>query len=203
MTKGILGKKLGMTQIFSDDGTVVPVTVLEAGPCVVVQKKTKETDGYTAVQLGFEDIDENKLNKPELGKFTKHGLQPKRYLKEIRDFDDLEPGEEVTVEIFTAGEKVNVTGRSKGQGFTGNVKRYNHGTGPKSHGSHFKRAPGAVGSVDAARVFKGQKMPGQMGNDRVTVENIEIQKVDVERNLLMIKGSVPGPEKELVTIWSR
>ena len=203
MAKGILGKKVGMTQYFTDDGTLVPVTVVEAGPCVVVQIKTEEKDGYQSVKLGFENVDERKLNKPELGQFKKHDLEPKKHVKEIRDFDeDLQAGDEVTVEMFEAGEKVDVTGRSKGQGFTGNIRRYNHSTGPKTHGSHFHRAPGSIGSVDASRVFKGQKLPGRMGNERVTIENLEIVKVDPDRNVLMIKGALPGPNKELLTIKS-
>ncbi|MFW5984662.1 MAG: 50S ribosomal protein L3 [Halanaerobiaceae bacterium] len=203
MPKGILGKKMGMTQIFDDQGNLIPATVVKAGPCVVVQKKTQEKDGYQAVKLGFEDIDEKKLNKPELGQFTRNDLQPKKHLKEIRGFDqDLDEGAEITVEIFETGEKVNVTGKSKGKGFSGNIRRYNHSAGPKTHGSHFHRAPGSIGSVDAARVFKGQKMPGRMGGEKVTIENLEIVKVDPQRNVLLIKGAVPGTKKGLVTIQS-
>ena len=203
MPKGILGKKIGMTQVFRDDGTLVPVTVVEAGPCVVVQKKTEEQDGYNSVQLGFEDIDERKLNKPEKGHFDKNDIEPKRYLQEFEGFEDeVEEGEEITVELFEEGQKVNVTGTSKGKGFAGNVKRHNHGTGPKTHGSHFHRAPGSIGSVDAARVFKGQKMPGRMGGDQVTIKNLEVVKVDTEKNVLLLKGAVPGPKKTLLTIQS-
>ena len=202
MPKGIIGKKIGMTQIFKDDGTLVPVTVVEAGPCVVVQKKTEEKDGYNAIQLGFEDIAENKLNKPELGHFKSAGVKPKKHLKEFRNFDNEELGEgdEVTVDFFEAGEKINVSGLTKGKGFQGNVKRWNHGTGPKTHGSHFHRAPGSIGAVDAARVFKGQKLPGRMGRDNVTIEKLEIVDVDQEKNAILIKGALPGPKKNVLTI---
>lgn len=203
MAKGIIGKKLGMTQYFREDGSVVPVTVVEAGPCVVVQKKTRDHDGYSSLQLGFEDINLDKLNKPERGHFENHGIEPKKHLQEFRNIDeDYEEGDTVDVRVFNEGELVHVTGVSKGKGFSGNIKRWNHGTGPKTHGSHFHRAPGAIGSVDAARVFKGQKMPGRMGKDQVTIKNLEIVNVDEERNLLLIKGSVPGPDKGILTIKS-
>lgn len=201
MPKGIIGKKIGMTQIFENDGTLVPVTVVEAGPCAVVQKKSEENDGYNAVQLGFEDIPKNKLNKPELGHFKSVGVNPKKHLKEFRNFSEkVTEGDEVTVELFEAGEKVNVSGLTKGKGFQGNVKRWNHGTGPKTHGSHFHRAPGSIGAVDAARVFKGQKLPGRMGRDNVTIEKLEIVDVDQEKNVLLIKGALPGPKKNILTI---
>ena len=204
MVKGILGKKLGMTQVFKDDGTVVPVTVIKAGPCVVVDKKTEENDGYNSVQLGFEDIDENKLNKPQLGHFKKNGVDPKRYLMEFKNFnEELDQGDEISVGDFDEGEIVNVTGTSKGKGFAGNIERYNHSTGPKTHGSHFHRAPGSIGAVDAARVFKGQKMPGRKGQDKVTIKNLEVVKIDTENDLLMVKGSVPGSKKGLLTIINR
>ena len=201
MPKGIIGKKIGMTQIFKDDGTLVPVTVVEAGPCVVVQKKNEENDGYEAIQLGFEDIDENKLNKPELGHFKSAGIKPKKHLKEFKNFDeDLEEGDEVTVGFFEPGEMINVSGLTKGKGFQGNVKRWNHGTGPKTHGSRFHRAPGSIGAVDAARVFKGQKLPGRMGRGNVTIEKLEIVDIDEEKNALLIKGALPGPKKNILTI---
>ena len=201
MAKGILGKKIGMSQIFQDDGTLVPVTVVQAGPCVVVQKKEQQTDGYQSVQLGFEDIAENKLNKPLQGHFAKKDIKPKKHLKEFRDFsDDVEEGDQITVEDFEEGQLVNVTGITKGKGFAGNIKRWNQSTGPKTHGSHFKRAPGSIGSVDAARVFKGHKMPGRMGRDKITIKNLEIIKVDKENNLLLIKGALPGPSKGILTI---
>ncbi len=201
MAKGLLGKKMGMTQIFDEDENMVPVTVIEAGPCVVTEKRTKEKDGYQAVQLGFEDIKEKKLNKPELGQFKKNGLDPKRYLMEFRNFDqELEIGDEVTVDIFEEGEMVKVQGISKGKGFSGNIQRWNHSAGPKTHGSHFHRAPGSVGAVDASRVFKGQKMPGRMGNEKTTVHNLKIMKVDPEKKVILVKGSVPGPKKSLVSL---
>ncbi len=201
MAKGIIGKKIGMTQIFNDDGTVVPVTVVQAGPCVVTQRKTEETDGYNAVQIGFEDMEQYRANKPEKGHFERAGTEPKRYLREFRDFpEDLNEGEEVTVEQFEEGEQVDVTGTSKGKGFAGTIKRYNFQRGPMTHGSHSHRAPGSIGATDAARVFKGQKLPGRMGHDRVTIQNLEIVKVDSERNLLLIKGSVPGVKKSILYI---
>ena len=201
MAKGILGKKMGMTQIFDENENMVPVTVIEAGPCVVTEKRTEEKDGYQAVQLGFEDIKEKKLNKPELGQFKKNGVDPKRYLMEFRNFNqDLEIGDEITVDIFEEGEIVKVQGVSKGKGFSGNVQRWNHSTGPKTHGSHFHRAPGSIGAVDASRVFKGQKMPGRMGNEKTTVHNLKVMKVDTEKKVILVKGSVPGPKKSLVSL---
>jgi large subunit ribosomal protein L3 len=201
MAKGILGKKMGMTQIFDENENMVPVTVIEAGPCVVTEKRTEEKDGYQAVQLGFEDIKEKKLNKPELGQFKKNGVDPKRYLMEFRNFNqDLEIGDEITVDIFEEGEIVKVQGVSKGKGFSGNIQRWNHSTGPKTHGSHFHRAPGSIGAVDASRVFKGQKMPGRMGNEKTTVHNLKVMKVDTEKKVILVKGSVPGPKKSLVTL---
>jgi len=201
MAKGILGKKMGMTQIFDENENMVPVTVIEAGPCVVTEKRTEEKDGYQAVQLGFEDIKEKKLNKPELGQFKKNGVDPKRYLMEFRNFNqDLEIGDEITVDIFEEGEIVKVQGISKGKGFSGNIQRWNHSTGPKTHGSHFHRAPGSIGAVDASRVFKGQKMPGRMGNEKTTVHNLKVMKVDTEKKVILVKGSVPGPKKSLVTL---
>lgn len=201
MAKGILGKKMGMTQIFDENENMVPVTVIEAGPCVVTEKRTEEKDGYQAVQLGFEDIKEKKLNKPELGQFKKNGVDPKRYLMEFRNFNqDLEIGDEITVDIFEEGEIVKVQGVSKGKGFSGTVQRWNHSTGPKTHGSHFHRAPGSIGAVDASRVFKGQKMPGRMGNEKTTVHNLKVMKVDTEKKVILVKGSVPGPKKSLVSL---
>ena len=201
MAKGLLGKKKGMTQIFDDEGNMVPVTVIEAGPCVVTEKRTEEKDGYKAIQLGFEDIKEKKLNKPELGQFKKHGLSPKRHLVEFRNFDEeLEIGDEVTVDIFEEGEMIKVQGISKGKGFSGNIQRWNHTTGPKTHGSHFHRAPGSIGAVDASRVFKGQKMPGRMGHEKTTIHNLEVVKVDTEKKVVLVKGSVPGPKKSIVSL---
>ncbi len=201
--KGILGKKIGMTQVFEDDGEVIPVTVVKAGPCTVVQKKTEEIDDYQAVQLGFEDIKESRVNQPEKGHFEKYGIEPKRYIKEFRgEAADLEPGDEVEADVFAAGDLVDVTGISKGKGFAGTVKRWNFNTGPKTHGSRNYRAPGSIapGSSDPARVFKGKKMSGRMGRNQVTIQNLEVVEVDLENDLLLIKGAVPGPKKGLLTI---
>ncbi|MBM7557833.1 50S ribosomal protein L3 [Halanaerobacter jeridensis] len=201
--KGILGKKIGMTQVFKENGEVVPVTVVKAGPCPVIQKKTEAVDGYEAVQLGFEDAKEFRVNKPEKGHFEKHGISPKKYVKEFRmsGTEELETGDEVTVENFAEGEKVDVTGTSKGKGFAGTVKRWNFNTGPKTHGSRNYRLPGSIGqSADPARVFKGKKMPGRMGRERVTVQNLEVVRIDSEKNVLLIKGGLPGPKKGLLEI---
>jgi len=201
--KAILGKKVGMTQVFTETGEVVPVTVVEAGPCTVIQKKTEEVDGYSSVQLGFVDDKENKVNKPLKGHFDKYGVNPKKYIREFRveGAEALETGDEVKADVFTAGEKVDVTGISKGKGFAGTVKRWNFNTGPKTHGSRNYRRPGSIGAgSDPARVFKGKKMPGHMGHEQVTVQNLEVVKVDSEKNLLLIKGAVPGPKKGLLTI---
>ncbi|HHT90000.1 MAG: 50S ribosomal protein L3 [Bacillota bacterium] len=205
MAKGILGKKLGMTQIFSADGLLIPVTVIEAGPCTVVQKKTMEKDQYLAVQLGFGDRRERLFNKPERGHFDQAKVKPRRYLKEIRfnegdDFADLSVGDSVDVSIFSEGEKVDVTATSKGKGFQGSIKRHNQSRGPKSHGSHYHRGVGSLNAVDPARVFKGRKLPGRMGGERVTTQNLEIVKVDQDRNLLLVKGSVPGVKGSLVIV---
>ncbi|MGM0368988.1 MAG: 50S ribosomal protein L3 [Bacillota bacterium] len=201
--KGILGKKIGMTQFFKENGEVVPVTVVKAGPCPVVQTKTETIDEYEAVQLGFEDVKEHRVNRPEQGHFEKHGIEPKKYVKEFRmsGAEELETGDEVTVDNFTIGEKVDVTGTSKGKGFAGTVKRWNFSTGPKTHGSRNYRLPGSIGqSADPARVFKGKKMPGRMGGERVTIQNLEVVKIDSEKNLLLIKGGLPGPKKGLLRV---
>lgn len=197
MAKGILGKKLGMTQIFSAEGLLIPVTVIEAGPCTVVQKKTMENDRYLAVQLGFGDRRERLFNKPQKGHFAKAKVKPRRYLREIRfgandDFVNLNVGDSVNVDIFTEGEKVDVTATSKGKGFQGSIKRHNQSRGPMTHGSHYHRGVGSLNAVDPARVFKGRKLPGRMGGERVTTQNLEIVKVDQDRNLLLVKGAVPG-----------
>ncbi len=194
----ILGKKLGMTQVFREDGTVVPVTVIEAGPCKVTAVRDAERDGYAAVQLAFGEVKEGKLSKAEVGHLKKAGAPPMRHLAEFRD-EDLgaedgpKVGDDVTVDSFEAGQKVKVSGVSIGKGFQGGIKRHNFSRGPVSHGSHNVRAPGSIGaSAFPARVFKGMKMPGQMGNKRVTQKGLEIADVDAERNLLLVKGSVPG-----------
>jgi large subunit ribosomal protein L3 len=203
MTKGILGKKIGMTQIFDEAGRAIPVTVIEAGPCVVVQKKTVEKDGYSAIQVGFEDIKESKLNKPLRGHFAKHGVIPKRFLRELRlkDTDKYEVGQEIRVDIFQPGEKVDVTGISKAKGFQGVIKRHGQQRGPMSHGSMYHRRVGSMGSnTFPARTFPGKKMPGRMGGERVTVLNLQVVKVDPDRNLLLVKGSVPGNKNSLLII---
>jgi large subunit ribosomal protein L3 len=202
MTKGILGRKIGMTQVFAENGDLIPVTVIEATPNVVLQKKSKETDGYSAIQLGFEDKREKLSNKPEKGHVAKANTAPKRFVKELREasLDAYEVGQEVKVDIFTAGEIVDVTGISKGKGFQGSIKRHGQSRGPMSHGSRYHRRPGSMGPVAPNRVFKNKLLPGRMGGERVTVQNLEIVKVDVERNLLLIKGNVPGPKKALITV---
>lgn len=204
MTKGILGRKIGMTQVFAENGDVIPVTVIEAAPNVVLQRKTVESDGYEAIQLGFLDKKPSRVIKAEKGHAEKANTSPKRFIKEFRgvDIDAYEVGQEVKVDIFAEGDIVDVTGTSKGKGFQGSIKRHNQSRGPMSHGSRYHRGPGSMGAVDAARVFKGKKLPGRMGGERVTVQNLEIVKVDTERNLLLVKGNVPGAKRSYVTIKS-
>ncbi len=200
MAKGILGRKIGMTQIFSEDGRVTPVTVVETGSCVVVQKKNDEVDGYIAYQIGFDKIKPKHVTKPLKGHFDKAGIEPKKYLKEVVFDQEFNVGDELKVDIFNEGEIVDVTGISKGKGYAGTIKRWNFHRGPMSHGSKFHRAPGSLGSADAARVFKGKKMSGRLGGEKVTIQNLELVRVDVERNILLIKGSIPGPKKGIVFI---
>ena len=202
--KAILGKKLGMSQIFTNTGLVVPVTVVEAGPCYVSQKKTTETDGYNAVQLAFVDVKANRINKPELGHLKKANLTPKKYLKEFDiDGSNLEIGAEIKCDVFQVGDVVDVTGTTKGRGFTGTIQRWNFSRGPMSHGSGYHRGVGSMGSsADPSHVFKNKKMAGQYGNERVTIQNLEIAKVDAERNLLLIKGAIPGAKGSLVFVKS-
>ncbi|KAA5807033.1 50S ribosomal protein L3 [Thermoanaerobacterium thermosaccharolyticum] len=202
MKKAILGKKHGMTQIFVGN-EMIPVTVVEAGPCVVVQKKTKENDGYDAIQVGFGDVKEKRLIKPLKGHFTKANVPFKKYLREFRldDISSYEVGSEIKADIFSVGDRVDVIGTSKGKGFAGVVKRYNANRGPMAHGSKYHRRPGSMGaSSDPSRTFKGKRLPGHMGNERVTVQNLEVVKVDPEKNLLLIKGSVPGIRGSLLMI---
>ncbi len=204
MKKGIIGKKLGMTQIFMEDGSVIPVTVIEAGPCPVTQKKTVETDGYNAVQLAFEDIREKLVNKPAAGHFKKSGVSPKRHLKEFRleNTEAMNVGDVVAADTFASGEKVDITGITKGHGYSGTVKRWNthilrmtHGTGP------IHRQAGSMGANSTpSRIFKNKKMPGQYGNEQVTVLNLEVVKVDTEKNLIAVKGAVPGAKGGIVFI---
>ncbi|PUA35001.1 50S ribosomal protein L3 [Paenibacillus elgii] len=204
MTKGILGKKLGMTQVFTPEGLVVPVTVIQAGPCTVLQKKDSENDGYEAIQIGFADKKEKNANKPELGHAKKAGATPKRYVKEFRgvQISEYEVGQEIKADVFSEGEFVDVTGTSKGKGFQGVIKRHNQSTGPMAHGSRYHRGPGSMGSIQANRVPKGKKLPGHMGAETVTIQKLEVVKVDVERNVLLIKGSIPGPRNSFVSIKS-
>ena len=207
MKKAILGKKIGMTQIFVADGRLVPVTVVEAGPCKVTQVKTAQTDGYEAVQVGFDELSEQRakklLNKPELGHFTKAGVAPARYLREFRfeDISSYKVGDEIKCDVFAEGDKVDAIGISKGHGYTGAIQRWNQHTGPMAHGSKYHRGVGSLSAnSDPSRVFKNKHMAGQYGGDRVTVQNLEVVKVDAERNLLMIKGAIPGANGSLVMV---
>lgn len=202
MTKGILGQKVGMTQIFAENGDVIPVTVVKADANIVLQKKTADNDGYDAIQLGFGDKADHRANKPEKGHAQKAETAPKRFVKEFRNvtLGDYELGQEVKVDVFAEGDVVDVTGTSKGKGFQGPIKRHNQQRGPTTHGSHYHRRPGSMGSIDPMRVFKGKNLPGRMGGEQVTVQNLEVVKVDAERNLLLIKGNVPGAKKSYLTI---
>ena len=205
MTKGILGRKIGMTQLFSENGELVPVTVIQAEPNVVLQKRTLENDGYEAIQIGFADKKESRTNKAEKGHAEKASTAPKRYVREIRNanLDEYEVGQEISVEAFQAGDKIDVTGTSKGKGFQGSIKRHGQSRGPMGHGSHFHRSSGSMGAAAyPARVFKGKKLPGQMGSEQITIQNIEVVSVDAERNLLLIKGNVSGAKKSYVKITS-
>ncbi|HHX95536.1 MAG TPA: 50S ribosomal protein L3 [Clostridia bacterium] len=202
MSKGLLGIKLGMTQVFNDRGEVVPVTAIAAGPCQVIQVKTVEKDGYNAIQLGFMPQKEQRVNKPLKGHFDKAGTQPYKYVREFRvkDPSQYEVGQEVDVELFAEGEKIDVVGITKGKGFAGVIKRHGFRRGATTHGSDYHRRTGSLAAKGPARVFKGRKMPGHMGVDRVTVQNMEVVRSDKERNLLLVKGAVPGPRKGLVII---
>lgn len=201
--KAVLGRKIGMTQVFAEDGRLVPVTVIEAGPMVVTQVKNKETDGYTAVQVAFGEKKEKRVNKPLRGHFAKAGVGFKKFVREFR-MDDVSAyslAQEINVSIFEAGEIVDATGTSKGKGFQGPIKRHNQSTGPMTHGSRYHRGPGSMGAAsDPSRVFKGKKLAGHMGAERVTIQNLEVVRVDAERNLILIKGAIPGPKKGLVVI---
>lgn len=200
--KGILGKKIGMTQVFASNGKLIPVTVVSVEPNVVMQVKTKETDGYTAIQLGFTTKKEKHSNKPEIGHAKKANAAPKRFLKEIKGAEGYELGQEIKCDIFEAGEIVDVTGTSKGKGFQGVIKRYNQSRGPMGHGSQYHRGVGSMGTLRPMRVFKGKKLPGHMGNETVTIQNLEIVSVDVEENIILIKGNIPGPKNSFVVIKS-
>ena len=203
MKKAILATKVGMTQIFNEDGTVIPVTVLQAGPCAVTQIKTQDNDGYSADQVGFTEKREKLINKPIKGQFDKAGVSYRRFLKEFRldDAEDYKLGQEIKADIFETGDKVDATAVSKGKGFQGAIKRHNQSRGPMAHGSKYHRHAGSNGSAsDPSKVFKGKKMPGHMGGKQITVQNLEIIRIDSDNNLLLVKGSVPGPKKALVTI---
>ena len=203
MKKGIIGRKLGMTQIFDEIGNVIPVTLIEAGPCAVAQKKTVETDGYNALQLAFQDDKEKHQTKAQLGHFKKAGISPKRHLKEFRleDISAVNVGDVISVDTFAAGEKVDITGITKGRGYTGCVKRWGHHILRMTHGTGpIHRQPGSMGVIDPARIFKNKKMPGQYGNEQVTILNLVAVKIDAEKNLIAVKGAVPGAKGGIVFI---
>ena len=205
MKKALIGKKLGMTQIFDENGTVIPVTVLEAGPCVVAQVKTLENDGYEAVQLGFGEVKENKLNKPKKGHFAKANVTAKKHLREFRldSIEGIKAGDELKADVFAEGDKIDVQGTSKGKGFQGVIKRHGQHRGPMGHGSMYHRRPGSMGSTSTpGRVFKGKKLPGHMGRVTVTIQNLDVVKVDLDKNVILVKGSVPGPKGAILKIKS-
>ncbi len=203
MVTGIMGKKLGMTRIFTEDGRWIDVTLLEAGPCTVVQRKTSEQDGYDAVQLGYGEVKEKKCTKPLLGHFGKAGVEPKKALREfpVDGGDEIKAGDTISAGIFEKGDRVDICGTTKGKGFAGVIKRHGFSGGPGGHGSHFHRAPGSIGqSADPAKVYKNKRMPGQMGNNRRTIQNLEVVIVDAEKNLLAVRGSVPGANGGIVVV---
>ena len=205
MKKALIGKKVGMTQIFDEKGKVIPVTAIEVGPCTVTQIKTVEQDGYDAVQLGFGEVKESKLTKPELGKFTKSKLTPKKYLREFRldSIEGLKVGDELKADVFAAGDKVDVQGTSKGKGFQGVIKRHGQSRGPMGHGSMYHRRPGSMGPTSTpGRVFPGKNLPGHIGFETVTIQNLEVVKVDLDKNVILVKGSVPGAKGSILKIKS-
>lgn len=205
MKKALIGKKVGMTQIFDEKGKVIPVTVIEAGPCVVAQVKTVESDGYNAVQLGFGDVKESKVNKPIKGHFTKSKLILKKHLREFRidDVASVKVGDELKADVFTKGDKVDIQGTSKGKGFQGVIKRHGQSRGPMGHGSMYHRRPGSMGPTSTpGRVFKGKKLPGRMGNNTITIQNLEVVSVDLDKNVILVKGSVPGANGAILKIKS-
>ncbi|MBE6903264.1 MAG: 50S ribosomal protein L3 [Ruminococcaceae bacterium] len=205
MLKGIIGKKIGMTQIFTENGDLVPVTVIEAGPCPVVSKKTFEKDGYCAVQIGFSDTTEKRIAKPVKGQFDKASVAYKKYLREFRteNCDDVNIGDIIKIDIFEEGQKVDVTGTSKGKGFAGTIKRWGTHRGPMAHGSGYHRGQGSMGSCSTpSRVMKGKVMPGHMGSERITVQNLSVVKIDAEKNLIAVKGAIPGPKGSVVLLKS-
>ena len=201
--KALIGKKVGMTQIFDEKGNIIPVTAIEVGPCTVTQIKTVDQDGYQSIQLGFEDVKESKLTKPELGKFKKAKLSPKKYLREfpIESVEGINVGDEFKADVFEVGDKVDIQGISKGKGFQGVIKRHGQSRGPMGHGSMYHRRPGSMGPTSTpGRVFKGKNLPGHMGVETVTIQNLEIVKVDLDKNLILVKGSVPGAKKSILKI---
>ena len=203
MVAGILGEKVGMTRIFAKNGESIPVTVILAGPCQIIQKKTIEKDGYNAVQLGFREVKEKKISKPIIGHLNKYKVSSIKHIREFRidDSNKYSSGAEIKVDIFKEGDKVDIVGISKGKGFAGAIKRHNFSGGPKTHGQkEYFRSVGSIGATDAARVFKGQKLPGHMGTDRVTVKNVEVVKINLERNLILVRGSVPGGKGAVLVI---
>ena len=205
MKKALIGKKVGMTQIFDEEGKVIPVTVIEATPCTVTQIKTVEQDGYQAVQLGFGDVKEKKLNKPELGHLNKNKIAPKKYLREFRldSIEGMNVGDELKADIFAAGDRVDIQGTSKGKGFQGVIKRHGQSRGPMGHGSMYHRRPGSMGPTSTpGRVFPGKKLPGHMGVETVTIQNLEVVKVDLDKNVILVKGSVPGAKGSILKIKS-
>ena len=202
MKKAILGKKIGMTQIFDENGKAIPVTAIEAGPCTVIQIKTVDNDGYQAVKLGFGEVKENKLTKPKKGEFAKANITPKKHLREFRlEEISYNVGDEIKADIFAAGDAVDITGTSKGKGFQGVIKRHGQSRGPMGHGSMYHRRPGSMGSTSTpGRVFKGKKLPGHMGVQTVTIQNLDVVRVDMDKNVLLVKGSVPGPKGAILKI---
>ena len=205
MKKGLIGRKVGMTQVFDEKGKVIPVTVIEAGPCVVSQVKTVETDGYNSIQLGFGAIKENKINKPNKGHFTKANVTPRKHLREFRvdSIENIKVGDELKADIFEVGEKIDIQGTTKGKGFQGVIKRHGQHRGPMGHGSMYHRRPGSMGPTSTpGRVFKGKKLPGHMGVETVTIQNLQVVKVDMDKNVLLVKGSVPGAKGAILKIKS-
>ena len=203
MNKGLIGKKLGMTQIFDEQGKVIPVTVIEAGPCVVAQVKTVESDGYNAIQLGFGDVKESKINKPEKGHFAKSKLTPKKHLREFRldSVENINVGDELKADTFTAGDQLDIQGTSKGKGFQGVIKRHGQSRGPMGHGSMYHRRPGSMGPTSTpGRVFKGKKLPGHMGRVTITIQNLDVVRVDMDKNVILVKGSVPGAKGAILKL---
>ena len=205
MKKALIGRKIGMTQIFDAEGKVIPVTAIEVGPCTVVQIKTKEQDGYEAVQLGFADVKESKLNKPELGKFAKAKLTPKKYLREFKldSIEGLNVGDELKADVFEIGDKLDIQGTSKGKGFQGVIKRHGQARGPMGHGSMYNRRTGSMGPTSTpGRVFPGKKLPGHMCDVTVTIQNLEVVKIDLDKNVILVKGSVPGAKGSILKVKS-